>query len=145
MNKIYWHEYIVQKYYRSYKKITCRLILQKNLCRTRKLYVVTFQYNYMSFNIKRHIYTRVISRCSDGARQFRHSAPRRRAPIPPLQSLVNQCFLLIFEGLFSRKQREKRCLRDQSGVQCQKKWRKNPLKRIVSVIQDYLVYLDITS
>jgi len=39
----------------------------------------------------------------DGARQLRRGAPRRRAPNPPLQSLVNQCFSQTFEQLFSNE------------------------------------------
>jgi len=37
----------------------------------------------------------------DGAWQLWRGAPRRRAPNPPLESVVNQCFFQIFEQHFS--------------------------------------------
>ena len=62
---------------------------------------------------------------------------------PPLQSLVNQCFLQTFERLFSKKKTERRSL----WLNCNempKIWRENPLKWVVSISRDYWVYFDIT-
>jgi len=46
----------------------------------------------------------------DGAQQRRRDAPRRCAPNPPLQSLLDQPFSQAFKRLFLKKKSEKKSL-----------------------------------
>jgi len=85
------------------------------------------------------------SGCPDCARHLRRGAPRRRAPNPSLQPVINQYLPHTFERLFSRNKRERKSPRSCRVVKCQEfegNIRRNELRSFDEITRFTLILLD---